>query len=153
MKKKIGLFPGSFDPITKGHVSIIKRALPLFDEIIVGIGVNTEQKYFFPLEQRLNWLNEIFKSYDNIKIAHYTGLTVDFCKQQNANFLIRGLRNEQDFQYELRIAQVNRELNSNIETIFISTSPELSAINSTIIRDIIKHGGDVQAFVPEEIKI
>jgi len=153
MKKKIGLFPGSFDPITKGHVSIIKRALPLFDEIIVGIGVNTEKKSFFPLEQRLNWLNEIFKDYGNIKIDHYTGLTVDFCKQQNANFLIRGLRNEQDFQYELRIAQVNRELNSDIETIFISTSPELSAINSTIIRDIIKHGGDVQAFVPEEIKL
>lgn len=151
--KKIAVFPGSFDPITKGHESIIRRALPLFDELIVAIGVNSTKTGFFPLEKRLAWIKQLFKSDSKVKVLDYTGLTVDLCKKENANYIVRGLRTSADFEFERGIAQMNRAMHSDIETIFILTTPELSAINSTIIRDILKHGGDASRFVPEGISL
>lgn len=151
--KKIAIFPGSFDPITIGHESIIKRALPLFDEVIVAIGVNSTKNYFFPLEKRMEWIKQTFSAEPKVKVMSYTGLTIDFCKKINATYILRGLRTSADFEFERGIAQMNRAMDSSIETIFILTTPELSAINSTIIRDIIKNGGDASAFVPKGIAL
>ena len=147
--RKIAVFPGSFDPVTKGHESIIKRALPLFDEIIVAIDVNSEKKYLFPLEQRKKWLEQIFSHEAIIRVETYEGLTVNFCKKINAGFILRGLRTSADFEFERAIAQMNKAMAGSIETIFIMGNPELSAINSTIVRDIIRNGGDASQFLPE----
>ena len=149
---RIAVFPGSFDPITLGHQNIINRALPLFDKIIVAIGENTLKKYHFNLDQWTEFIKETFINNPKIEVVSYTGLTIDFCKEVNANFILRGIRNSADYLYENSIAQMNYAMNNEIETLFIPTIPELSAINSTIVRDIIINGGDVSKFVPAAIK-
>jgi pantetheine-phosphate adenylyltransferase len=150
---KIAVFPGSFDPITIGHESIIKRGAPLFDKLIVAIGQNSIKQHVFPLEQRIDWLKKVFESYDNIIIDSYTGLTVDYCRQKKANYILRGLRTSADFEFERSIGQVNRQMYPDIETIFLLTEPEHTAVNSSVVRDIYRHGGDVTPFIPKGIKI
>lgn len=150
--KRIAVFPGSFDPITLGHTSVIQRALPLFDEIIVAIGNNAQKKYMFDLKQRENWIKGAFKS-PKIKVDIYQGLTVEYCEKMNAKYLLRGVRNIQDFEFERNIAQMNRKLNDEIETITIFTDPEYAAISSTIVRDIIRNQGDAQQFLPKNIQL
>lgn len=149
---KIALFPGSFDPITKGHQDIIKRALPLFDKIVIGIGQNSAKKYLFSLEQRINWIKITFKENPKIEVQSYDELTINYCKKIGANYIIRGLRNIADYNYESSIAQMNFEMDKSIETIFLQTLPSLSAINSTIVRDIIINKGNASKFVPSSIK-
>ena len=149
---KIAVFPGSFDPITTGHVNLIKRSLPLFDKIVVSIGVNSSKKTLFTLEQRMEWLKSVFADEPKIEIANFTGLTVDFCKSIGAGYLIRGLRNSSDFDYEKTISQLNSVLGDGLETFFLISKPGFSHISSTIVREIIKAGGDASAFVPPQIK-
>lgn len=149
---KTALFPGSFDPITKGHEDIILRALPLFDKIVIGVGTNNAKSYLFTLEQRVKWLEQTFKNQPKIEVVAYEGLTIDFCKKMNANYLLRGLRNPIDYNYESNIALMNKMLNQDIETIFLLTSSELMAINSTIVRDIIVNKGHASKFVPDAIQ-
>jgi len=151
--KKIALFPGSFDPITLGHESILRRALPLFDEVAVAIGANSMKNNYFSLEQRENWIRTVFKEEPRIKVYQYTGLTIDFCKKIGAKYLLRGLRTSADFEFERGIAQMNKAMYPEIETIFILSTPEYSAINSTIVREIVRHGGDVTPFVPKGISV
>jgi pantetheine-phosphate adenylyltransferase len=148
MKKAV--FPGSFDPITIGHVDIVKRGIKVFDEIIIAVGDNTDKKYMFPKEKRVEFVKQTFNNYDNIKIESYDGLTVDFCKKNNIEFMIRGLRNPADFEFEKSIALTNREM-TDIETIFFLTSPENSFISSSIVRDLIRNNGDYKLFIPEGI--
>ena len=150
-KKKIAIFPGSFDPITIGHKSIINRACLLFDIVIVAVGTNSSKTNMFSLEQRKKWITNTFKDKPNIKIAAYYGLTVDFCKTVNANYIIRGLRSSQDLDYEQGIGVMNKALNNKIETIFFLSEPEHSMISSTIIRDIIKNKGSVEQFLPSSV--
>ena len=153
MSKRIAIFPGSFDPITTGHESILRRSLPLFDEIIIAIGKNSNKQYYFSQEQREQWIKDVFADEPKVKVATYTGLTIDFCKQQNANFILRGLRTSADFEFEKAIAQNNYAMAPEIETIFILPSPELSAVSSTIVRDIIRNGGDASQFVPKQVNL
>ena len=148
---KIAIFPGSFDPITVGHVDIVNRALPLFDTIIIAIGVNTQKKYLYSLEQRMNWLLETFGSEKKIEIASYEGLTINFCKEKKADYILRGIRSAADFEYEKTIAHLNNAMYETIETILILSKPELSSISSTIVREIIKGNGDVSKFVPKVV--
>jgi len=148
---KIAVFPGSFDPITRGHESIIQRALPLFDKLIIAIGINSNKEGFFPAEKRKQWIEKIFTGNAKIEVKIYKGLTVNFCKQENANYILRGLRTSADFEFERAIAQMNHAMNESIETVFILSRPELSAINSTVIRDIIRNGGDATQFIPASI--
>ena len=148
MKKAV--FPGSFDPITIGHVDIVKRGIKVFDEIIIAVGDNTDKKYMFPKEKRVEFVKQTFNNYDNIKIESYDGLTVDFCKKNNIEFMIRGLRNPADFEFEKSIALTNREM-TDIETIFFLTSPENSFISSSIVRDLIRNNGGYKLFIPEGI--
>lgn len=147
---KRAVFPGSFDPITLGHVDIIERGLELFDEIVVAVGVNAGKQYMWTLEERLGFIRKTFADNPKIKVAMYEGLTVEFCKEQNAKFLLRGLRNSLDFSYEKSIAQTN-ELMGGIESVFIISSPNASHISSTIVRDIARYGGDFSALVPKAI--
>lgn len=153
MSKRIAIFPGSFDPITKGHENILHRALPLFDEIIVAIGKNSSKQNFFSLEQREAWIKQVFAKEPKVRVETYTGLTIEFCKKMNAQFILRGLRTSADFEFEKAIAQNNKVMAPGIETIFILPVPELSAINSTIVRDIIRNNGDASQFVPEGINL
>ena len=153
MTKKIAVFPGSFSPFTLGHQYVINRALPLFDKIIIAVGSNSSKEYYFSEEQRIQWMEEIFKDEAKVEIRKYDGLTVDFCKSINANFILRGLRNSKDFNYEKEIAQVNQTLNEAIETIFIITSSEYSHISSSLVREVAKNGGDISKFVPKGIKL
>ena len=150
MKKAV--FPGSFDPITLGHVDIIRRALPLFDEIVIAIGVNAKKNYMFSLEERKKFIGNAFFAEDKISVETYTGLTVDYCKTINADFILRGLRNPADFEFEKAIAQTNRKL-SNIETVFLLTSAETSFISSSIVRDIIRNGGDASQLIPNSVSL
>lgn len=150
---RVAVFPGSFDPITKGHEDLIKRCLPLFDKIVVAIGVNAEKKYMFGLEERTKWINQVFNFEDKVVVDHYEGLTVGFCRQVGANFIIRGLRNAEDFQFEKSIAQMNRELGPEVDTIFLVTHPEYAAYSSSIVRDIYRNGGDVSKFIPNAIQL
>lgn len=146
--ERIAVFPGSFDPFTIGHEAIVRRALTLFDRIVIAIGTNTNKANFFPIEKRIQWIKEVFEYDEKVSVCSYSGLTVDFCKQSGANFIIRGLRTSSDFEYERAIAQVNKVMENGIETIFMLTSPEHSAITSTLVRDIIRHGGDANKFLP-----
>lgn len=150
---KIAVFPGSFSPFTIGHQSVIDRALPLFDKIIIAIGINSEKNQYFSIEERIQWIKDVYTNDPKIIVKFYEGLTVDLCKKENANFILRGLRDSHDFKYEKNIAQMNHNLNHNIQTIFLITPPEISHISSSIIRDIIKNGGDVSKFIPKEINI
>ena len=150
--EKVAVFPGSFDPITKGHESIIKRASSLFDTIVVAIGVNSSKKYMFSIEERIRFCEATFNE-SNISIDTYEGLTIDYCSNIGARYLLRGLRTSTDFEYESGIAQMNKAMKSETETIFMLTPPELSAISSTIVRDILKNGGDVSQFIPSGIKL
>lgn len=153
MTEKIAVFPGSFSPFTLGHQYVINRALPLFDKIIIAVGSNSSKEYYFSEEQRIQWMEDIFKNETKVEIRKYDGLTVDFCKSINANFILRGLRNSKDFNYEKEIAQVNQTLNEAIETIFIITSSEYSHISSSLVREVAKNGGDISKFVPKGIKL
>ena len=148
---KIAVFPGSFDPITLGHVNIVKRAQPLFDKIIVAVGVNNQKSTLYSLDKRLTWLSEVFKDMGNVDIAFFEGLTAKYCEEQNARYLIRGLRNASDFDYEKTISQLNTIIGKDLETIFLISQPEFSHISSTIVREIIKGKGDVSPFVPSII--
>jgi pantetheine-phosphate adenylyltransferase len=149
---KIAVFPGSFDPITIGHLDIIERALPLFDKIIVAIGINSSKKYHFSLEQRKAFIELTFKGNPKVEVNSYDRLTIDFCKSEKANYILRGIRNSSDYLYENAIAQMNKKMAEDIETIYIPTIPDLSAINSTIVRDIIRNNGDVSQFIPDALK-
>jgi pantetheine-phosphate adenylyltransferase len=148
---KLAVFPGSFDPITNGHIDLIKRAAPLFDKIIVAVGINTQKQYLFSLEQRMKWLTESFKDIPNVSVDNFEGLTVKYCQSVNAKYLLRGLRQASDFDYEKTISQLNTIISGDIETIFLISRPELSHISSTIVRELIKGEGDVSKFVPEHI--
>ncbi|MFT4969471.1 MAG: pantetheine-phosphate adenylyltransferase [Chitinophagales bacterium] len=145
---KIAVFPGSFDPITVGHEDIVKRALPLFDKIIIAIGVNTQKKYLYSLETRLQWLKDVFGDDPKVEITSYEGLTINFCKEKKADYIVRGIRSSADFEYEKTIAHLNNAMEETLETILILSKPELSSISSTIVREIIKGKGDVSKFVP-----
>jgi len=151
--KRIAVFPGSFDPITKGHESIIKRAIPLFDEIIIAIGENADKKAYFSIEKRMNWIKKIFSNYPGISVTKYKGLTTDFCKKVNAKYILRGLRTSADFEFERSIGQINKKLYPEIETIFLLTTPEHTPINSSIVRDILRHNGDPSEFIPDEVDL
>ncbi len=151
--KKIAVFPGSFDPVTIGHQSIVERALPLFDEVIIAIGINSNKNYYFPLEKRLEWLKKVFGSEPKIRVTSFGGLTVQFCKLHKAQYILRGIRTAADFEFEKAIAQMNKAQAPEIETVFILPIAELSAINSTIIRDIVRNGGDASPFVPAGISL
>lgn len=150
---KIAIFPGSFDPITKGHEDLIRRAVPLFDKLFVAIGINTDKKYMFTLEQRKEWIQKTFADEKTIEVVSYKGLTVNFCKKVGASYIIRGVRNAQDYQFESSIAQMNRELAPTVETIFHVCKAEFCAYSSTIVRDIIHNKGDVSRFIPEAISL
>jgi pantetheine-phosphate adenylyltransferase len=146
--KNIAIFPGSFDPITVGHVSIVKRALPLFEKVIIAIGVNAEKKTMFSLERRQQWIAQLFKDEPKVTVETYSGLTVDFCKQNDAGYILRGLRTAADFEFERGIGQINRNLAPGIETLFLLTEACHTPISSSIVRDVIRHGGDVSEMVP-----
>ena len=148
MKKAV--FPGSFDPITLGHEDVITRAIPLFDEIIIAIGINSNKKYMFSIEQRKKFIEECFQEYDNVKVIAYKGLTIDFCKTHAIDYIIRGLRNPADFEFEKAIAHTNRDL-APIETIFLLTAAKTSYMSSSIVREVLINGGDVSSLVPSSV--
>lgn len=149
---KRAVFPGSFDPITLGHIDIIERALPLFDELIIAIGVNADKKTMFPIEERIKFIQDYFKEEKKIRVESYSGLTANFCLLQNAQFIVRGLRNTTDLNYEQPIAQTNF-LMTKVESIFLICSPEVSNISSTIVRDVIRNQGDYSSLVPTSVKL
>ena len=146
------VFPGSFDPITLGHLDIVERSIPLFDEIIIGVGTNSEKKYMFSLKKRMDFIEETFSNYNKISVSQYEGLTIDFCKKIQADFIIRGLRNPADFEFEKAIAHTNRKL-SGIETVFMLTAAKTSFISSSIVREIISNQGDYTQLVPSSVRI
>jgi pantetheine-phosphate adenylyltransferase len=151
--KKIAVFPGSFDPITIGHEAIVKSALGMFDEIIIAVGANALKKSFYSVETRKKMINKVFHNEPRVKVDHYEGLTVDYCKKNGADFILRGLRTAADFEFERAIAQVNKVMAPDIESVFILTVPEHSHINSTIVRDIIRSGGNASRFVPASLNL
>lgn len=146
------IFPGSFDPLTLGHFDIIMRGITLFDELIIAIGINAEKQYMFTLEQRMQFITEAFVNEPKVKVLTYEGLTVDFCKKMDADFILRGLRNPADFEFEKAIAHTNRKL-SEIETVFLLTSSGKSYISSSIVRDVIRNGGDYSGLVPDTVRL
>lgn len=150
-RSRIALFPGSFDPITVGHESVIRRALPMFDKIIVGVGVNSEKSAMLPSEKRVELIKKVFVDEPKVEVVTYSGLTVDFCKANNISFILRGLRTSADFEFERSIGHANQLLDKNIETIFMLTLPEHTCISSSIVRDIAKNNGDISAFLPKAI--
>ena len=149
----IAVFPGSFDPFTLGHESIVLRSLPLFDKIIIGIGSNTNKKAFFSVEQRLEMIRELFAGNPKIEVMYYDDLTTDFCKRVGAKYMLRGLRTSSDFEYEKVIAQVNQAMLPEVESLFMLTLPEHTAINSSVVREILQYGGDISKFVPKGINL
>jgi len=146
------VFPGSFDPITTGHIDLVKRALPLFDEIIIAIGINSQKQTLFELDLRRKWIEKAFEGEPRVSVDVFQGLTVHFCKKVNARFIIRGLRNASDFDYEKTISQLNHIVGDQVETLFLISRPEFSHISSTIVREIIKGGGDARPFLPESVQ-
>ncbi|MCW3121310.1 MAG: coaD [Flavipsychrobacter sp.] len=150
--ERICLFPGTFDPITLGHVDVIERAVSLFDKLVIGVGMNASKQPMFTVEQRTGWIKDIFKNDPRIEVTGYEGLTVDYCKQINAHFILRGIRYISDFEYEKAIADMNRMLVPDIETIFLTCSPLYSTISSTLVRDVIRNGGNAAMFLPKEVK-
>lgn len=151
--ERIAVFPGSFDPFTTGHESIVKRVLPLFDKLIIAIGVNSHKQYYFSLEKRKLWIEQTFKNYPQVQIDNFSGLTIDYCHEVGAKYIVRGLRTTTDLEFEKAIAQMNKSMADDIETLFILPTPELSAINSTIIRDIVRNGADASRFVPNGVDL
>ncbi len=151
--KKIAVFAGSFDPFTKGHESVVLRALPLFDKIIIAIGNNSTKMGFLSIEERMELMNNVFRSESKIELDAYEGLTVDYCKRAGANFMLRGIRTAADFEYERAVAQMNKSMLPSVESVFLLTTPELTPVNSTIVRDILRHGGDVSQFLPDKADI
>ena len=149
---KTAVFPGTFDPFTVGHENILARALPLFDKIIIAIGKHSLKQPLFPREKRLEMIRQLYQDQPKIVVDFYEGLTIDFCSMVGARYLLRGLRTAADFEYERAIAQVNRKMNQDVETVFLLTAPEFTPINSTIIRDIIRHGGDARQFLPVKLR-
>jgi pantetheine-phosphate adenylyltransferase len=149
---KIAVFPGSFDPVTKGHENIIQRALPLFDQVVIGIGYNSEKKYLFTEEKRKQFIEKTFGDEKKIRVMSYKGLTVDFCKVVGAQYILRGLRTSADFEFDWAIGQMNHSMVKGIETVFLLSEPGLSHIASTIVRDILRHKGDASVFVPDAIR-
>jgi pantetheine-phosphate adenylyltransferase len=150
---RIAVFPGTFDPMTLGHVDIINRTLNMFDRIIIGIGVNASKQTMFSLEKRIEWITNVIKSHPHVEVKSYEGLTVNFCEQHHARYILRGIRSVGDFEYEKAIADMNRMVNPNVETIFLACSPEYSSYSSSIVRDLIRNGGDTSQFLPKEITI
>jgi len=150
---KICLFPGTFDPITKGHVDIINRARPLFDKIIIGIGVNSNKKPMFSLENRIDWINQVFAHDENVIADSYEGLTVDYCKKIESKYILRGIRYVADFEYERAIADMNAMLDDDIETIFLTSSAKFASFSSTLVREVHRNGTDVSQFIPEGIEL
>lgn len=151
--KRIAVFPGSFDPFTIGHEGIVRRSLSLFDEIIIAVGANALKKSYYSLETRKKMISKVFENEPRVKVDHYEGLTVDHCRKKGANYILRGLRTAADFEFERAIAQVNRAMANNVESVFLLTVPEHTPINSTIVRDIIRSGGDASRFVPAAINL
>lgn len=151
--QRICLFPGTFDPITMGHVDVIERAVSLFDKLVIGVGINASKQPMFTVEQRAGWISEIFKNDNRIEVTGYEGLTVDYCRKIGANYILRGIRYISDFEYEKAIADMNRMLAPGIETIFLTCSPQYSTISSTLVRDVIRNGGNAAMFVPREVKL
>ncbi len=151
--KKIAVFPGSFDPFTIGHEGIVNRALDLFDEIIIAVGANALKKSYFSLETRKQIISKVFSGEPRVKVDHYEGLTVDYCIRKGAKYILRGLRTAADFEFERAIAQVNKALESDVESVFLLTVPEHTPVTSTIVRDIIRSGGDASQFVPSAVNI
>ena len=148
---RIAVFPGSFDPITKGHEAVLRAALPLFDKIYIAIGVNADKKGMFPVEQRKAWIRTCFAGENNVEVVDYDGLTIDLCKKLQAEFIIRGIRNPLDFQYERDIAQANKQLCPTVETVFFVTDGACAHISSSIVRDVYRHAGDCSAFLPKNV--
>ncbi|MFN8152999.1 MAG: pantetheine-phosphate adenylyltransferase [Bacteroidia bacterium] len=150
---RIALFPGSFDPITIGHVDVITRSLDLFDKIIIGVGNNTSKNYMFPLQDRVQWIKDSFSDFPQVEVHSYNGLTVEFCKKVHARFILRGLRTSADFEFEKAIAQMNHYMERGIETVFILSSPQYAPVSSTIVRDIIRNGGNATPFVADGVRL
>lgn len=149
--QRIALFPGTFDPITIGHIDIIDRAIPLFDKLIIGIGRNSNKAPMFSEEQRMGWINEIYNNNPDVEAVIYDGLTINCCKKVGANFILRGIRYVNDFEYEKAIADMNRSLDYNIETVFLTCLPQYTSVASTLVRDVIRNGGDARQFLPEAV--
>ena len=149
--QRICLFPGTFDPVTMGHIDIINRAMPLFDKLVIGIGRNANKAPMFSEEKRLNWLQEIYKDEPRVSAVLYDGLTVNCCKTVGANFILRGIRYVNDFEYEKAIADMNRSIDGHIETIFLTCLPQYTSVASTLVRDVLKNGGDVSQFLPKVV--
>ncbi|OQP65635.1 pantetheine-phosphate adenylyltransferase [Niastella populi] len=149
--QRIALFPGTFDPITIGHLDIIHRALPLFDRLVIGIGRNANKTAMFSEEQRMKWIREIFGENPKVKVEVYEGLTVECCRKVGANFIVRGIRYVNDFEYEKAIADMNRSLDRDIETVFLTCLPQYTSVASTLVRDVIRNGGDARQFLPEAV--
>jgi pantetheine-phosphate adenylyltransferase len=150
--QRICLFPGTFDPITKGHVDVIERSVSLFDKLVIGVGINSAKQPMFTVEQRCDWMREIFKNDSRIEVTGYEGLTIDYCQKIGAKYILRGIRYIADFEYEKAIADMNRMLAPDIETLFLTCSPEYSTISSTLVRDVIRNKGNASLFVPKEVK-
>ena len=150
-KPKIAVFPGSFDPITVGHESVILRALPLFDKIIMAVGVNATKTNMFSVEERMNFIRETFRDYPKVEVEQFSGLTIDFCRKHQAGYILRGLRTSADFEFERSIGQVNKIMDANIETIFLLTSTQHTPITSSVVRDIIRNSGDLNSLIPQSI--
>ena len=149
--QRIALFPGTFDPITIGHLDIIHRALPLFDKLVIGIGRNANKAAMFSEEQRMKWIREIFRDNPKVSVAVYEGLTVECCRKVGANFILRGIRYVNDFEYEKAIADMNRSLDKDIETVFLTCLPQYTSVASTLVRDVIRNGGDARQFLPNAV--
>jgi len=151
--QRICLFPGTFDPVTLGHTDIIDRALPLFDKMYIGIGRNVNKQPMFSEQQRLEWLNQIYAGNDKVEAVVYDGLTVNCCKAVGANFILRGIRYVNDFEYEKAIADMNRSIDKKIETIFLTCLPQFTSVASTLVRDVLRNGGDVSQFLPHVVNL